>query len=150
MMHRMAVRSVAAAVIVMVLAGCGGSSASPSTGASTAPGTSVPATNVPIRSTAPSTETGAPASTAPGVVRMTALCAGVAVRKGMTAGDDLLVRVAKGARVRVVESVTGDPYVAGKCGQSGDDWIKIDRINGKSVQSLYGVPFGYAAGGFFQ
>jgi hypothetical protein len=92
--------------------------------------------------------TEAPATT--GTVRMTALCAGVGVRKDPAADGDLVVRIAKGAKVRVVETVTGDPYEAGSCGQSGDDWLKIDRINGKSVKTLYGVTYGYAAGGFFK
>ncbi len=81
---------------------------------------------------------------------MAAMCAGVGVRKGPTKGDDLLVRVNKGTKVRVVETVTGDPYEAGSCGTSGDEWLKIDRIGGKSVKALYGVPYGYAAGGFFE
>jgi hypothetical protein len=81
---------------------------------------------------------------------MAALCAGVGVRREPAPNAKLVVRLAKGTSVRVVETVTGDPYEAGSCGQSGDDWVKIDRINGKSVKTLYGVSFGYAAGGFFK
>ena len=147
MLNRMAVGGVAAAMILVVLAGCGGSEASPSATASDAPGT--PAGTTAPTSGGPSAEPEATDSPA-AVVRLIAQCAGVSIRKGPVLDDGLLVRVSKGAKVRVVETVTGDPYEAGSCGQSGDDWLKIDRINGKSVQSLYDVPFGYAAGGFFE
>ena len=147
MMRRMAVGSVAAALIVLVVAGCGGSEASPS--ASAAASEAPAATPEPVATEAPSAEaTEAPATAA--TVRMTALCAGVGVRKDPAPDGELIVRVAKGSTVRVVETVTGDPYEAGSCGESGDDWLKIDRINGKSVKTLYGVAFGYAAGGFFK
>ena len=151
MMRRMAVGSVAAALLVMVLAGCGGSSASPSASAaaSAAAGESPAVTEAPVGSGAAAT-TPQPASSTAGTTSMVALCAGVGVRKGPTTGDKVLVRLAKGVKVRVVESVTGDPYTAGACGAAGDDWVKIDRINGKSVKTLYGVSYGYAAGGFFQ
>lgn len=146
-MRRMAVGSVAAALIVLVVAACGGSEASPSASASAS---AVPApTEELVATEAPSVDASeAPATSE--VVKMTALCAGVGVRKEPATDAALVVRVPKGASVRVVETVTGDPYVAGSCGQDGDDWLKIDRINGKSVKSLYGVPFGYAAGGFFK
>lgn len=150
-MRRLAVGSVAAALIVLVVAGCGGSEASPSASGSTSGSASAaPATTeVPAASEASSPgPSDAPPVT--GTVRMTALCAAVGVRKDAAIDGELLVRVTKGATVRVVETVTGEPYEAGACGSSGDDWIKIDRINGKSVQTLYGVPFGYAAGGFFK
>lgn len=147
MLNRMAVGGVAAAMLLVVLAGCGSSEASPSAAATDAPATptvtTAPASGVP--SAAPEV-TESPAA----LVRLIAKCGGVGIRKGPAPGDELLVRVSKGARVRVVETVTGDPYEAGSCGASGDDWLKIDRINGKSVQSLYDVEFGYAAGGFFE
>jgi hypothetical protein len=147
MKHRMAVGSVAAALIVLVVAGCGGSEASPS--ASAAASETPVATPEPVATEAQTAEpTEAPATS--GTVRLTALCAGVGVRKDPAPDGELIVRVAKGATVRVVETVTGDPYEAGTCGESGDDWLKIDRINGKSIEALYGVPYGYAAGGFFE
>ncbi len=146
-MRRMAVGSVAAALIVLVVAGCGGSEASPS--ASSVASDAPTPTEEPVATEAPSVDASeAPSATE--VVKMTALCAGVGVRKEPATDAALVVRVPKGATVRVVETVTGDPYEAGSCGQDGDDWLKIDRINGKSVKALYGVPFGYAAGGFFK
>lgn len=148
MRHRMAVGSVAAALIVLVVAGCGGSAASPS--ASTAAATDAPApTEEPVATEAASVApTEAP--TTAGAVKMTARCASVAVRKDPAPDGKLFVRLAKGASVRVVETVTGDPYTAGACGTSGDTWAKIDRVNGKSVKTLYGVAYAYAADGFLK
>jgi hypothetical protein len=145
-MRRMAAGGVTAAMLLVLLGACGGSEASPAPSAEAA-------TEAPIDSSGPDIEepSAAPEETAaPETVRMAATCAGVGIRKGPTKGDGLLVRVNKGTKVRVVETVTGDPYEAGSCGTSGDDWLKIDRIGGKSVKALYGVPFGYAAGGFFE
>ena len=147
MMRRIAVGGVTATMLLVLLAACGGSEASPSASAGAA------VTEAPIESSAPEVEEPSAepeATAAPDTVRLVALCAGVGIRKGPTTGDDLLVRVNKGTKVRVVETVTGDPYEAGSCGTSGDDWLKIDRIGGKSVETLYGVPYGYAAGGFFE
>ena len=145
-MRRMGVGGVTAAMLLVLLAACGGSEASPSPSAETA-------TEVPLESSEPDVEEPSAAldeTAAPETVRMAATCAGVGIRKGPTKGDGLLVRVNKGTKVRVVETVTGDPYEAGACGTSGDDWLKIDRIGSKSVKALYGVPYGYAAGGFFE
>jgi hypothetical protein len=139
---------VAAALLVLVIvAGCGGSEASPSPSPSEA--ASPAATTAPAASEAPPTSEPEASATA-GAVRMLAACAGVAVRTGPTMTDEVLVRVAKLTKVRVVETVTGDPYEVEGCGTSGADWIKIDRINGTSVKKLYDVPFAYAAAGFFE
>jgi hypothetical protein len=142
----MAVGGVTAAMLLVLLGACGGSGGSPSAPVEVA-------TEAPIDSTAPeaeepSTEPEAPAATE--TVRLAALCAGVGIRKGPTKGDSVLVRINKGTKVRVVETVTGDPYEAGSCGTSGNEWLKVDRIGGKSMKALYGVPYGYAAGGFFE
>ncbi len=149
MRHRMAVGSVAAALIVLVVAGCGGSAASPSPSAAA---TKTPAqTDEPVATEeAPSGEqpTEAPATSA--AVKMTVLCAGVGVRKEPAPDSKLVVRLAKGTTVRAIETVTGDTYEAGSCGAGGDSWIRIDRINGKSIKTLYGVDYGYAAAGFFR
>ena len=147
MRHRMAVGSVAAALIVLVVAGCGGSGASPSASVAA---TDAPApTEEPVATEAPVVDpTEAP--TAAGAVKMTALCPGVGVRKDPATDGKLVVRLAKGTTVRVIETVTGDPYTAGSCGKDGVSWIKIDRVNGKGITTLCGVASGYAAGGFFK
>ena len=147
MQRRKLAGAAAAALALVVLAGCGGSDATPSPSAEESASTAPAATQAPA-STAPST---APEATAgAGKEKLLAICAGVAVRKGPTTGDDLLVRVAKLTKIRVVETVQGESYEAGACGTSGSDWLKIDRINGTSVKKLYGVKYGYAAAGFFQ
>ncbi len=146
-MRRMAVGGVTAAMLLVLLGACGGSEASSS------PSAEATATEVPVESSAPEAEepsVDVDETAAPETVAFAALCAGIGVRKGPTTGDDLLVRVNRGTKVRVVEAVTGDPYEAGSCGKSGDQWLKIDRIGGKSIKALYGVPYGYAAGGFFE
>ncbi len=146
MMRRMAVGGVTAAMLLVLLGACGGSEASPTASADAA-------TEAPIESVAPEAEepsAGAEETAAPATVGMAALCAGIGIRNGPTKDDKLLGRVNKGTKVRVVETVTGDPYEAGSCGTSGDEWLKIDRVGGKSIKSLYGVPYGYAAGGFFE
>ena len=79
-----------------------------------------------------------------------ALCGGVALRKDPKTDGEVLVRAKAGTKVRVVEVVKGDAYEAGSCGVSGDSWLKVDRIGGKSIKVQYGVPFGYVAAGFFQ
>jgi hypothetical protein len=134
-------------MLVSVLVGAcaiGGPPPTPST-------TPAPATERP--SVAPATEppSEAPATQPPAeVVRMLAACEGVAIRTEPSTGAELVTRVAKLTKVRVAETLDGEAYEAGACGTSGTEWLKIDRINGTSVKKLYGVPFGYAAAGFFQ
>ncbi len=143
--HRVAAIA-ASAFLVVMLAGCGGSAATPSPEASEA------ATEAPVpsdvASTQPSDAAGSP-SAAPHTTA-TALCPGVAMRKQPKTDGDVIVRSKAGTKVRVVQVVIGDAYTAGSCGTSGDSWLKVDRIGGKSVKTLYGVPFGYVAAGFFQ
>jgi hypothetical protein len=143
----MVVGSVTAAMLLALLAACGGSEATPSP----SPEGSVAApTEAPEAAPASESPAEEPAEPADATVRMNALCGGVAVRSGPTTGDDVLVRVSEGTRVRVVETVEGDAYEAGSCGSSGSDWLKIDRVAGKAASTAYGVPYVYAAAGFFE
>jgi hypothetical protein len=143
--HRVVI-AVATALLLVSVAGCGGSSASPSAAASVAP------SEAPVPTDAPSAvPSGVAASPTPAVrTTATALCGGIAMRKQPKAAADVLVRTKAGQKVRIVEVVMGDAYTAGSCGMSGNSWLKVDRIGGKSVKTLYGVPFGYVAAGFFQ
>jgi hypothetical protein len=132
-------------VVVLVAACGGGGGASPSPSVVAEP-TAAPTQAPP--SEAPSVE---PASEPPAVIdRRLASCEGVAIRTEASTTAELVVRVAKLTKVRVAETLDGEAYTAGPCGTSGSEWIKIDRINGTSVKKLYGVPFGYAAAGFFE
>lgn len=147
MNRRLAIGTVSATMIVLVLAGCGGSESSPS---ASAPASAAPATQAPTApSTAPSMAPEESAATS-GTTKMKAACGGVGVRNSPAADGELLVRLQTGVKVRVTDTVTGDSYDAGGCGQGGDSWIEIDRVNGKSVKSLYGVSIAYAAAGFFK
>ncbi len=139
--------AIATAALMAVVAACGGSSASPSTSASEAP-TEAPAPAGSSASAAPSAAAQSPSP----VVSTTAAaqCAGVALRKEPKSDGAVIVRSKAGTKVHVVEVVTGDAYQAGSCGMSGDSWLKVDRIGGKSIKVQYGVPFGYVAAGFFQ
>ncbi len=146
-MHRHRVVAVAiAALLLTSVAACGGSTAaSPSA-------TPVP-TEAPVPPTASPSAAASDAAGSPSIAPRTtakALCPGVAMRKEAKRNGEVIVRAKAGTKVRVVEVVVGDAYTAGSCGMSGDSWLKVDRIGGKSVKAQYGVPFGYVAAGFFQ
>lgn len=145
-MRRLTLTGISAVLVLVLVAGCGGNSASPSP--SEALATEAPAeTEAPIESASETVNEATPAPAA-GTV-MYAVCANVSVRKGADSTAARVARLAKGTKVRVAETVTGTPYNAGKCGDSGDQWVKISRISGKSVQAKYGTEFVYAAAGFF-
>ena len=143
-------RLILAGVLALTLAACGGSSATPSpsasglgsaapsAGPSTAPVESLPPT------AAPTPEVPAAGSTA------TAICTGIGLRKSAAATSTRLGTVNSGTAVHVVATVTGTPYTAGACGTSGDTWLKIDRVGGKTAKSAYHADYVYAAAGFFQ
>jgi hypothetical protein len=145
-MRRLTLTACSAALLLVVVAACGGGSASPSP--SEAAETEAPiVTEAPVESSPePAVEESAAPSTG---TNMYAACGNVAVRMGPAADEGLVVRIAKGTKVRVVETVTGASYDAGTCGESGDQWLKISRIAGKSVMKQYDVEFAYAAAGFF-
>jgi len=140
-------RLLVASFAVVVVAGCGsgGPTASP---AASAPASAAAATAKPAAAAteAPS----AVVDSVPPSTTMSTACAAVGIRKLPSAKGALIVRLAVGTAVQVVEVVPGDSYKAGKCGIDGDTWLKIDQVGGKGVKALYGVPFAYAAAGFFK
>ena len=132
-------------LLAVLVAACGGGEASPSP--SVAPEPTAAPTDA-LATEAPSAE---PATAPPAeVVRLIARCEGVAIRTEPATTAEVVVRVPKLTKVRVAETLEGEAYTAPACGTSGSEWIKIDRINGRSVRKLYGVRFGYAAAGFFE
>ncbi|MEI7745300.1 MAG: hypothetical protein WCK58_16315 [Chloroflexota bacterium] len=142
-------RLLAAVVAAALLAGCGGAAATPTAAPATAePTATTSPTKAPIVTEAPITTPAADTPT-PGTV-MTASCGAVALRKEPRKTGQLVIRVAAGSKVNVVGSVSGDAYAAGTCGPSGKKWIKIDQVDGASIQATYGVVFVYAAAGFFK
>ncbi len=143
-------RLILAGILALTLAACGGSSATPSPSASSespaAP--SLVVSSAPPESLQPSM---APSSTAPASEStLTAICDGVSIRKSSTTSSSRLGSVNSGTAVHVVATETGQSYTAGACGVSGDGWLKIDRVGGKTAKSVYGVAYVYAAAGFFQ
>jgi len=132
-------------LVAMVVAACGGAEGSPSPSVAPEP------TVAPTQAPATETPSEAPASEAPAeVVRLLAACENVAIRAEPSTTAELVTRVPKLTKVRVAETLDGEAYTAGACGTSGSEWIKIDRVNGTSVKKLYGIPFAYAAAGFFE
>jgi ABC-type Fe3+-hydroxamate transport system substrate-binding protein len=143
-------------VLAMALAGCGGSSAtaSPSSSggasasaagqsqaasASLEPGASSPAQSTPPDVTEP-----------PATSTSTAICDGISLRKQPSSTSPRLKTISSGTAVHVVATVQGTAYTAGSCGTSGDTWLKIDKVGGKTAKAAYGVTYVYAAAGFFQ
>jgi len=57
-----------------------------------------------------------------------------------------------GTLVTVVASVTGRSYSTTCSGKavSGKTWLRVNAVNGKSVKSLFGVSYLYAASGLFK
>jgi uncharacterized protein YgiM (DUF1202 family) len=146
-MRRLTFAGISAALVLVIVAGCGGSAESPS------PSEAPADTAAPLETEAPIVveATPEPEATPAAATGTTfyAACGGVAVREGPAADEGLVVRISKGTKVRVVETVSGASYDAGTCGESGDQWLKITRIAGKSVMKQYDLQVVYAAAGFF-
>lgn len=133
-------RVLAVGLIAFIVAGCGGSTPTQ------APVATTPAAAPTLTPTLTPTE---PPSTVPASAR-TATCNAVGVRKSPSVAGTLLTRLNMGAVVNTVDTIAGDTYTVGACGTSGSSWFEIDEINGKTVQSLYGVPFAYTAAGMYR
>jgi SpoIID/LytB domain protein len=90
-------------------------------------------------------------ATADGSSTMVAACDGVSLRTGAKTSATRKTTIAAGTPVRAVASVDGGSYSA-TCGGSvsGSKWFKIDAVNGKTVLSLYGVSYVYAATKLFK
>ncbi len=80
-----------------------------------------------------------------------AACDNVSLRTGAKAGATRKALIPAGTPVRAVSTVDGGSYRA-SCGTavSGSKWFKIDAVNGKTVSSLYGVRYVYAATKLFK
>ena len=84
-------------------------------------------------------------------VTKSALCA-TNLRTSPSASAPSKVSIPAGTRVAVVVGVAGTAWHATCAGRSlsGSVWYRISAINAKSVQSLYGVTYLYAASGLFK
>ena len=77
----------------------------------------------------------------------------VNLRSKATTNATRKATISPGTTVRVVATVTAGGRYSTECGGrdvSGKSWFKIDRVNGKSVSSLYGVRALYGAAGLFR
>ena len=80
-----------------------------------------------------------------------AACDNVSLRTGAKTSATRKALIPAGTPVRAVSTVDGGSYRA-SCGTavSGSKWFKIDAVNGKTVSSLYGVSYVYAATKLFK
>ena len=147
-------RMILVGVLAMALAACGGSSGSPSPSASGAGSSSAasgsPSSNPGASPTASDGANEASPSAAAPAGTSTAVCDGISLRKSPSSTAAKVRAINSGTSVHVAATVSGTPYTANACGTSGSEWLKIDKVGGKTVKSLYGVNYVYAAAGFFQ
>ena len=79
---------------------------------------------------------------------MAPACSGVNLRTGTSTSTSVKVRLATSARVTVVTTVSGSHWsTTCPTAKSGSGWYRISAVNGKSVKSLYGLTWLYAATG---
>ena len=89
----------------------------------------------------------------PPTPKLTNASCSVNLRTKATTSATRKATIAPGTTVRVVATVTAGGSYSTECGGkdvSGKSWFKIDRVNGKSVSSLYGVSAVYGAAGLFR
>jgi uncharacterized protein YgiM (DUF1202 family) len=91
----------------------------------------------------------APARTpSPTSTTMVPACSGVNVRTAASTASAVRTVIATSAKVTVVATVSGSHWSATCPGaKAGTTWYRISAINGKSVSSLYGRSYLYAATG---
>ena len=148
-------RMVLVGVLAMALAACGGSSGSPSpsssdAGSSAAPSGSTSAPGDASPAASESVNTDSPSASLPAEGISSAVCDAISLRKSPASSGAKVNAINSGTAVHVAATVSGTAYTAGACGTSGSEWLKIDKIGGKTAKSLYGVTYVYAAAGFFQ
>ena len=82
---------------------------------------------------------------------MAPACAGVNLRTGPSTSRAVKVRLRTSSRVTVVATVTGSHWSTSCAGpKSGTRWSRISKVDGRSVKSLYGVTWLYAASGLLK
>ena len=84
-------------------------------------------------------------------VMKTAICS-ANLRPHTTTASSVRASIGAGSRVTVVATVNGSAWRASCGGKtvSGITWLRISGVNGKSVRSLWGVTYLYAASGLFK
>jgi len=90
----------------------------------------------------------APEPVAAAARTMIPACNGVNVRTGASTSTATKARLATGTTVTVVGTVNGSTWSTVCVGsKSGSTWYRISHVKGKTVRSLYGVAYLYAAKG---
>ncbi len=90
----------------------------------------------------------APAPVAAAARTMVPACNGVNLRTGASTSTATKARLATGTTVTVVGTVNGSSWSTVCAGsKSGSTWYRISHVKGKTVRSLYGVTYLYAAKG---
>ncbi len=85
-------------------------------------------------------------------VALETACSGVSLRTAAKTSATRKVRLAAGTLVTGYGTVTGGAWSTTCAGKalSGTSWRRITHVNGKSVKTLYGVSYLYAAKGLFR
>lgn len=87
----------------------------------------------------------------PASARKAPACADVNLRTGPSTSRAVKVRLGTSARVLVVATLSGGHWRAVCAGpKSGATWSRISAIGGRTVKSLYGVTWLYAASGLLK
>ncbi len=82
---------------------------------------------------------------------MAPLCSGVNLRTGTSTAYAIKAKVGTSARVTVSATISGTRWSTVCSGsKAGSTWHRITHVNGKTVRSLYGVTYLYAAAGLFR
>lgn len=79
-------------------------------------------------------------------------CDGVKLRAGPSTSDTVRAVIGTSTTVTVDTRVPGSAWQSLCAGHqlSGSTWARVSAVNGKTVQSQFGVPYVYAAGGLLQ
>jgi hypothetical protein len=83
---------------------------------------------------------------------MAAACSGVNVRTSASTSGAIRASIKIGTTVTVIATVSGGTWRVTCAGRtvSGSTWYRISAINGRTVKSLYGLTYLYAATGLFK
>jgi GH25 family lysozyme M1 (1,4-beta-N-acetylmuramidase) len=83
---------------------------------------------------------------------MAAACSGVNVRTSASTSGAIRASIKIGTTVTVIATVSGGTWKVTCAGKtvSGSTWYRISAINGRTVKSLYGLTYLYAATGLFK
>jgi hypothetical protein len=107
-------------------------------------GSTIRPSPTPAAPSSPATPVATPAAS----VTMVAACSGINLRTSTSTTSNVETKLASSAKVTVVATVGGSKWhTTCPSAKSGSTWRRISAINGKTVRSLYGRTYLYAATG---